>query len=158
MKTVNKISGDNLGGILKLWLVFYNNLASDSEDASTGIHTITFTDNDKIWLIECSDESLQFSEDENTNFGSPVYKTSLSAFIPNDTPVLKKQLDELTSRPWILILKNQEGYYKKVGSEDCPLRMVRNFDIPKQVSDRKGYTISFKGDTFFPSVFINNPF
>jgi hypothetical protein len=158
MNTLNKISDDNLGGILKLWLVPSYNILSVVRNVTTGIYTIEIDDEDKNWLIYCTAESLNYTENENTSLGQPFYECTLNGFIPNDSPELTLQLEQLKSRPWIAFFMDQQEYTKMVGEVECPLELTRQFGTREKIAERKGHDITLKGNTILGSVFVNNPF
>lgn len=158
MKTLSKSKSDNLGGILNLYLVPADNIAINVENSTTGIHTIGFKNTELNWHVECSAETVEYIEKENTEFGTSIYDIELSGFIPNDTPEIALNLKYLKSRPFIIIFEDQNEYLKMVGGEDCPLRLKKSFQTQSEISKLKGYQISFTGQSFDESVFINNPF
>lgn len=159
MKTLSKNKTDNLGGILNLYLVPSDNIFTDTENLETGIHEISFLDENLNWKLECSAESIEFQEKENTDMGSSIYNSELSAFIPGDTPEISFNLNKLINgRPWIIIFEDQNGNYRMAGAEDCPFRLTRTLNTESKISDLKGYKLSAKADTFNKAVFINNPF
>lgn len=158
MQVLNKIQEDNLGGVLNLWMAPAYNIDTITKDSSTGIYSVTFEDEDKNWLIYLTPETSIYTEKEDISSGSSFYTCTFDGFIPNDSPELRLQLNELKARPWIIFFEDQNEYMKMAGEINCPLQFSHQYTTRQRISELKGHDIKLQGNTLLGSVFINNPF
>ncbi len=150
MKTLNK-PGDNLGGILKLWAIPYGTFSTQGA-------TINFINQDNIWQIYCSPESIDFSENSELSASGLIYNTELRGFIPQDNASLQTALAYLDPRKWAVIFIDGNGKYKLAGNQNDPLRFSSELNTGKETASLAGCSFKFYGKTKYRSVFINNPF
>lgn len=158
MKTLNKVAENNIGGLLKFWLVPHTNVNSLEKNFNTGIYTITFKEEDNNWLIYCTPETMKYYEKENDSLGSVYYESELTGFVPNDAADQAQQFELIKNRKWLVVFLDDNGNYKLIGDVSFPMLLIKEYDSGTATTDRKGYYLRITGSTPKGSVFINNPF
>ena len=149
MKHLKK-TADNLGGLIAIWAV-------PPADISIGFNTVSFYTTDNIIALYCSPGSLSFSEKTTKEKMGTVYQAEISAFIPKDTPESQSVIHALTGRKWVVILLDQNEYYKVSGTPEIPLRVSFDLDTGTDTPDRNGHSVTFYGTQTEKARFIENP-
>ncbi len=150
MKQLNKPT-DNLGGLLSIWAV-------PPADILFSFNSVSFLTTDNIIQLPCSAGSLSFTEKESLETCGTVYKTEIIGFIPKDSPETQSIINNLIGRKWVVILLDQNEYYKVAGTPKIPLRVSFDLDTGADTPDRNGHTGSFYGTQISKARFIDNPF
>ena len=150
MKHLNKPS-DNLGGLLKIWAV-------PPDDITISFNTANFRTTANIIEMYCSPGSISFTEKESTENYGLGYKNELNAFIPKDSPDVQAIINDITRRKWLVIMLDQNEYYKVAGTPEIPLRVSFDLDSGADTPDRNGHTVSFYGTQISKAKFIADPF
>ena len=150
MKQLNK-TGDNLGGLLKIWAV-------PSGDFTFDGNTVNFISQTNIWEIHCSSDSMEFTESSEVNPAGIHYNTVISGFIPQDNANLQQAIEYLTPRKWAIIFMDGNGNYKLAGNQTNPLRCTTEINTGKATASLAGCSIQFSGKTKTRAMFVNKPF
>lgn len=150
MKQLNKPS-DNLGGLLKIWAV-------PPDDITVSFNTANFKTTANIIEMYCSPGSISFTEKESQENYGLGYKNELNAFIPKDSPEVQAIINDMIGRKWVVIMLDQNEYYKVAGNPEIPLRVSFDLDSGADTPDRNGHSISFYGTQISKAKFIANPF
>ena len=150
MKQLNKPT-DNLGGLLSIWAV-------PPSDITISFNTANFRTTANIIEMYCSPGSLSFSEKESLETCGTVYKTEINGFIPKDSPEVLAIVNDMSRRKWVIILLDQNEYYKVAGTPEIPLRVSFDLDTGSDTPDRSGHTVSFYGTQLSKAKFIADPF
>jgi hypothetical protein len=150
MKHLNK-SGDNLGGLLKIWAV------PVSDFFLTGSNLL-FISQANIWLLYCSPDSMAFTEESEITSAGNHYNTEISGFIPQDNAALQEALEYIVPRKWVVIFMDGNGNYKLAGNVTDPLRFTYKISTGQDTASLAGCQFSFAGKTKTHSMFVNNPF
>lgn len=150
MKQLNKPS-DNLGGLLKIWAVPPN-------DITVSFNTANFRTTANIIEMYCSPGSISFTEKATLEKFGLGYKNEINAFIPKDSPETQAIINDMSSRKWIVIILDQNEYYKLAGTPEIPLRVSFDLDTGSDTPDRNGHSVSFYGTQTSKAKFIVNPF
>jgi hypothetical protein len=150
MKQLNKPS-NNLGGLLKIWAV-------PPDDLTISINTANFKTTANIIEMYCSPGSISFTEKESQENYGLGYKNELNAFIPKDSPETQSIINDMIGRKWVVIMLDQNEYYKVAGTPEIPLRVSFDLDSGADTPDRNGHSISFYGTQISKARFIANPF
>lgn len=150
MKQLNK-KGDNLGGLIRIWAIPFGvfNIAGN---------TIQITDQSGIFELNCTADSMEFSESGEVTPSGIHYNTEISGIIPQDNAALQEAIAILEPRRWIVIYMDGNGNYKLAGNNISPLRFTAEINTGKDTSSLAGCTIRFTGKTKTRAMFINNPF
>ena len=133
MKQLNKPS-DNLGGLLKIWAVPPDDITISSPG------------------------SISFTEKESQENYGLGYKNELNAFIPKDSPETQAIINDMIGRKWVVIMLDQNEYYKVAGTPEIPLRVSFDLDTGSDTPDRNGHPVSFYGTQISKARFISDPF
>ena len=150
MKQLNKPS-NNLGGLLKIWAV-------PPDDITISINTTNFKSTANIIEMYCSPGSLSFTEKESQENYGLGYKNGINAFIPKDSPETQAIINDMIGRKWVVIMLDQNEYYKVAGTPEIPLRVTFDLDSGADTADRNGHTVSFYGNQISKARFIADPF
>ena len=157
MNTIAKFSGDNMGGVVKIWARPESNVNSIELDTDN-VYNLNLDTTDNIYAIYCSHESISFNEPEKDSDAGKYYEPELSAVIPKDTPSIQAALDYLKDRKWLLVYLDNNEYYKLAGEINSPLEFTSKFVTGKETQSLNHHSITFFGKTLNKSLFINNPF
>ena len=150
MKQLNKPS-DNLGGLLKIWAV-------PPDDITVSFNTANFRTTANIIEMYCSPGSISFTEKTTLEKYRVAYKNEFNAFIPKDSPETQAIINDMIGRKWIVIMLDQNEYYKVAGTPEIPLRVSFDLDTGADTANRNGHTVSFYGTQTSKAKFINKPF
>ena len=150
MKQLNK-TGDNLGGLLKIWAVSFEVFTIQG-------NTISFSSQANIWEIHCSADSMEFTESAELTPAGTHFNTVISGFIPQDNTTLQKALEYITPRKWAIIFIDGNGNYKLAGNQTNPLRCTTEINTGKATASLAGCSIQFSGKTKTRAMFVNKPF
>ena len=150
MIQLNK-TGDNLGGLIKIWAIPFGVFTIDR-------NTISITSQTGIFEINCSADSMEFSESIEVTSAGIHYNTVISGIIPQDNAALQEAIAYLEPRKWIVIFMDGNGNYKLAGNQTEPLRFTAEINTGKDTASRAGCSIRFSGKTKSRSRFINKPF
>ncbi len=150
MKQLNKPS-DNLGGLLSIWAI-------PPDDITISFNTANFRTTANIIEMYCSPESISFTEKESQENYGLGYKNELNAFIPKDSPKTQAIINDMIGRKWVIIMLDQNEYYKVAGTPEIPLRVSFDLDSGADTPDRNGHTVSFYGNQISKARFIADPF
>ena len=150
MKQLNKPS-DNLGGLLKMWAI--------PADVITLTGTsLIFSDTSDIVQLSGSPGTMSVEEQTERTTSGIHYNTSISVFIPGDSPEIRSAMLDMQGRKFVVLLLDGNENYKLSGGANYPLRMNSTMKSGMDESQRPGYEVQFTGKTILPSVFVNNPF
>ncbi|OFX62067.1 MAG: hypothetical protein A2066_01625 [Bacteroidetes bacterium GWB2_41_8] len=119
MKQLNKPT-DNLGGLLSIWAV-------PPSDITISFNTVSFSTTDNIVKMYCSPGSISFTEKATLEKYRVAYKNEINAFIPKDAPETQSIINDMIGRKCVVILLDQNEYYKVAGTPEIPLRV--SFDL-----------------------------
>ena len=150
MKHLNKPS-DNLGGLLKIWAV-------PPRDIFISFNAVSFFTTDNIIEMYCSLGSISFTEKESQEKYGLGYKNELNAFIPKDSSETLALINDMIGRKWVVIMLDQNEYYKVAGTPEIPLRVSFDLDTGADTADRNCHTVSFYGTQISKAKFIADPF
>ncbi len=150
MKHLNKPS-DNLGGLLLIWAV-------PPTDIIVSLNSVDFLSTQNIFEIYCTLGSMSFTEKEVQEKYGTAYKNELNAFIPKDSLEVLKIINEMSGRKWVVVMMDQNGYFKVAGTPEIPLRVSFDLDTGADTADRNGHSISFYGTQTSKAKFIDDPF
>ncbi len=150
MKHLNKPS-DNLGGLLRIWAV-------PPTDITISLNSISFSATQNIVEIYCTPGSMSFTEKESQEKHGTAYKNELKAFIPKDSPDALTIIIQMSGRKWVVVMMDQNGYFKVVGTPEIPLRVSFDLDSGADTADRNGHSISIYGTQSSKAKFIDDPF
>ena len=150
MKQLNKPS-DNLGGLLKIWAV-------PPGDITISFNTANFRTTANIIEMYCSPGSISFTEKETQEKFGLGYKNEINAFIPKDSPEVQAIINDMSGLKCVVIMLDQNEYYKVAGTPEIPLRVSFDLDTGADTPDRNGHSISFYGTQTSKAKFIADPF
>ena len=150
MKQLNKPK-DNLGGLLKIWAI-------PPDDITISFNTANFRTTANIIEMYCSPGSISFAEKATLEKYRVAYKNELNAFIPKDYPETQAIIIDMIGRKWVVIMLDQNEYYKVAGTPEIPLRVSFDLDTGADTADRTGHTVSFYGTQISKAKFIADPF
>lgn len=139
-------SAANLGGAGTI-----EYLPLDEVDASTWEVAINAAYNQQRALLAAAwyklpaaVDSGSWTEDPNTGEQGTVYAVSLSARVNGDTTAIRKEIQKMGPRKFILrITKNNQVLL--VGNPDEPLRLDARFSSGSAAADARAHTLNFKG-------------
>ena len=150
MKYLNK-SGDNLGGLLKIWAVPFGVFTIDG-------NTINITSQTDIFEINCSTDSMEFTESTEVTPAGIHYNTVISGIIPQDNAALQEATAWMEPRKWIVLFMDGNGHYKLAGNQTDPLRFIAEINTGKDTASLAGCSFKFSGKTKTRAMFVNKPF
>ena len=150
MKQLNK-TGDNLGGLLKIWAVPFGVFTIQG-------NTVNFSSQANIWEINCTEDSMEFTESSERTPAGTHFNTVINGFIPQDNATLQEALEYITSRKWAVIFMDGNGNYKLAGNQTDPLRCTAEINTGKDTASLAGCSIQFSGKTKTRATYVNKPF
>lgn len=151
MKQLNKPT-DNLGGLIKFWLV-----PPDAVSSMT-CGTLTLQSTDEVYAVYCSPGSISFNEPQEQTRAGILYKPEIKGFIPKDSPEVEAAINAMEGRKYLGVFVDGNEQYKVCGTVEIPLRVYFDLDTGSDTPDRNGHTITLNGSHRSKSVFISNPF
>ncbi|MGQ7868719.1 hypothetical protein [Sunxiuqinia sp. sy24] len=151
MKQLNKPT-DNLGGLIKIWLV-----PPDAVSSLTG-GTLTLHSTDEVHEIYCSSGSISFTEPMEHARAGILYKPQIKGFIPKDSPEVEEAINAMAGRKYLGVFLDGNEQYKVCGTVAIPLRVQFDLDTGADTPDRNGHSILLSGAQRNKSVFIAKPF
>lgn len=151
MKQLNKPT-DNLGGLIKIWLVPPDAVSSLTKG------TLALRSTDEVYEVYCSPGSLAFTEPMERIRAGILYKPEIKGFIPKDSPEIEQAINEMAGRKYLGVFLDGNEQYKVCGSVATPLRVYFDLDTGADTPDRNGHSILLSGSQRNKSVFIANPF
>lgn len=158
MITIEKFTGDNMGGIVNIWAIPPSDIDSVELDENN-VYELTLSSTDQVIKIPCSHESISLTENEVENDGGKLYKQQLEGIIPKDTPNIQYYINYIIQRYWVLVYKDNNDYFKLVGNKYLPLECKSELMIDKNTNSLNRHKIIFYIDqNSARAIFINDPF
>jgi len=141
---------NNLGGFLNIWIFPIGVIWVNGKTVSGNL--------DEGYKIYCTPETISFQEPPEKSSSGTHYKTSITAFTPNNNEDINSVILALESKKIVAILLDSNENYIFAGTSFYPLKFSGELISGILVSDLGGYKINLSGDTIARAVFIDNPF
>lgn len=151
MNTINKPATDNLGGVVKLYAIRRQDVAT------IGTNSFTVTSTDDVLLIYCTPGTLSFNEEQSSENGNNFFNVQIAGFVPGDSETVRTRMMELAGRKYLVLFQDGNGNYKLAGNLSQQLRFSSALATGADTADRAGHTIRFAGRVTTKSIFINTP-
>lgn len=154
MQDILRNNGDNSGGVGILYVIPVTDVISIPDAVAQIISSaITFAPY-KTWTkIECTLESINFTEPQTNGDNGQQYAPTVTAFVANDSDAVAALFAEMENQEFILLINDSNEKVKLVGSVEEPMIFSSSLDTGTKWSDRNGHTINFAGDTSHKAYF-----
>jgi hypothetical protein len=146
----------NLGGNVAIYVIPSILISSISGEK------ILYSGTNPTYEIECAAESIQHVCKLSETRAGDLYIHTITAFLPGynkDTIEMLTWLRQYNSV--VVVLRNGEGEYYRIGDNCEGLRLAFDFDSSKDPSGRNGFSIEISGPLTFsfkpvqlPAVFM----
>lgn len=151
MRTINKPTESNLGGVVKVYAI-------RKEDVVwIGTDSFLLSTADNVRLIYCTPETVSFSEEQGNRDGNDYFDMLLQGFVPGDSDTVREAIMEMAGRKYLVLFEDGNGLYKLAGTLNYHLVFSSSFSTGANTSDRRGHTITFRGKATTKAIFINTP-
>lgn len=157
MKAINKFTGDNLGGIAKLWAIPPTYIISILS-IGNNMSQVQFSSTNNVYEIYFTFETSPFSESKQQTKAGIIYKPQITGIIPKNTPEIQQHIEYLERRKWMVIYEDQNGYFKLLGAKNALMTFDGNLNIPEEIKGLNKTMFTFKGEVPSRGLFIENPF
>lgn len=92
-------------------------------------------------------ETLQYSEEPETNEHGTFYKPLLTGFLPGDSASHISLMQNMEQQLFLVLLTDAKGFKRLIGTPSNPLIFTSKFDGSLTRSGAKGYTFQFAANT-----------
>lgn len=99
--------------------------------------------------------SLSYRERKRENRDGSSYRQQLSGIIARHSPVISTILSQFDNRRFVLLVQDMNGYYRLVGSKECPLQFSYQADPGSAPGDRNQVSFEFEGEQLGPAPFYS---
>jgi hypothetical protein len=158
MDNITKASNDNLGGVSKIWIVLKDDISEIAYDTTEPNLKLTLTPTGNLYHIYCTTDTIQFIENEKTDFNGTYFECSLSGITPNNHNDLQAILDELDNKEFVIVFKDYNGNYKLFGNLNEPLTLQDNYSSKADFSGFNSHALTFSRKLRKRTSFIISPF
>ena len=87
-----------------------------------------------------------WSEDQQPNQQGEIFRLSINALLPADTPAVRGELNAMRNHRYLLRL-TRNGMVLLLGTPEQPLRFESRFDSGSEGGDTRGHRITFSGNS-----------
>jgi len=143
---------DNLGGVLRLWAVPPSEIIFLSEGS------LVLSSAENVIALYLSPESSESNCELKKSGGGAYYEIAVTGFTPGIRGEAGQLFSGMAGRDYVIVLMDGNQQYQVAGTKDQPLHFSFEAKTGMAVSDRGGYTLSFKRDCTRPIAQISNPF
>ena len=146
---------DNIGGIIKLWFVPVEHIASISRP----IHDYAgfILEADRVWFeLYFSPQSASYSFKFKSDNKGSYYQCKIVGVIPRQDNILNTSINQLRDRAFVCKVLDANGHYRIVGTQQSPLRLVYEFDSGNKPSDRNSVGFTFFCNSRYAPFFITS--
>lgn len=149
---------NNTGGISKFYLIPVDEFTSLSVADVNQIRTLVLASTDTTYEIHAIPQSISYSDIFRYAPAGSLYEKQFTAKIAKDTPETAAVLQSLINKKWLLVLQDQNGYWKLAGTQTNPMRFGFSVKPGKAFADLNHYEIKLTGQTPSLAFFIHKPF
>jgi hypothetical protein len=143
---------DNTGGLSRIYFTPVSNIFQYENIYDGQIHNLVLNTGEMDTLFIVPD-SAEFTQEKSQSPAGDVFATSLTAIIPKDRPELLAKCQEMDGKEFIVVYKDNNGYYKVLGSPEEPMKFSADVNTGQRESLNK-YTVKFARSLRFRSPFI----
>lgn len=144
MASLPPLTGYNLGGIDQFWFIAVDQVQSIPDEESNVIEQdIQLVGDAKFNVGYATQETLQFTENQNRDAQGNFYEQSLSGFYPKDQENIASLFEGMAAERFIVIFRDNNGYYKLLGSLANPCKFTATFESGDSANGRNGYSFEF---------------
>jgi hypothetical protein len=155
--TVN--NGDNTGSLTTIHFVPVEDVLSIPAPVDYTVSDPVVMAVDKNWYTaEVTQDTPGFSEKEFKGKEGSGLNVLVEAFIPGHNPTITSILNGMRYRRFLLIVKDQEGQKRLLGSLKNPMRFKWEFDTGNKAASLKGYKITFYQTAKVSPYFYESPY
>ncbi|MCD4681111.1 MAG: hypothetical protein K8S00_12070 [Bacteroidales bacterium] len=158
MNNINKLSEDNLGGLEKFWIVLAEHVNGILYNAIAPNLKLELIPTGSLYHIYCTADNLQFSEEKKNDFNGDHYQCKLEGICPNNYNDLQLILEELDTKEFLIIFKDNNGNYKLFGQLNEPLTLNNNYSSTPNYAGLNAHRLTFSRKMKKRSKFILDPF
>jgi hypothetical protein len=98
---------------------------------------------------------LQYRDRQRENRAGISYQQQLRGVIAKATPELATILRQFDNRRFVLLIRDNNGYYRMSGTKECPLRFSYETEPGASPSDRNQISFEFEGEQIRPAYFYS---
>jgi len=144
MASLPPLTGYNLGGIDQFWFIPVDDVHRIPDEESNVIEQdIQLLGDAKFSVGYATQETLQFTENQNRDAQGNFYEQSLSGFYPKDQENVASLFEGMAAERFIVIFRDNNGYYKLLGSLANPCKFTATFESGDSANGRNGYSFEF---------------
>lgn len=142
---LNEFQESNLGGICFIDVVLLEDVLNDS--------ILDFQVNSYL-RIYFSPNSARHSERARRNENGTVWAQKISLSVPKIRTELLNWLQQNHERYFVCVVKDRNGFIRRVGNKKKPLRLLTDIDTGSQGTSRNSVEFDFSGNTITPSLMM----
>jgi hypothetical protein len=105
----------------------------------------TFLPNFRWFTAYGTDQTKDVIEDESDTDSGPLWDVSIEFYLPGDSAARRLNLAEMARHRFLVAVEDNMGVKRLFGTLTEPLRFSYKFQVPKQIGDRRGAFITFRG-------------
>lgn len=155
-KDILRHEGDNLGGVNSFRFLEIEGVQEMPETFKGAIHTeITLNDGYRWQDGYCTEETMDFQEDQADGDHGASFKRVFVGQTPKDRPELTDLFEYMKNRRYILELTYNNGSKKIAGSPAEPMYFRTKLKTQKQMAGRNEHDIAFTGECVKKSPFYS---
>lgn len=107
---------------------------------------------------DCTRETIALSIEATKSAPGNLFDIQVSGFLRGSSEGNGQLLESMLQHRFIVVLRNQEGSYIRVGSETKGLLFTWQFAPAPQAEGSIGYQLNFKGSNLVAHKPVNYPF
>lgn len=139
---------ENIGGILKLWIVPVEEVALYPEPLKNHVPFLNFTAESDGWLdLNVIDDRSGYTTEKRPSFSGDSYQHKLRAGVSKVRTEVEEALIKLDNRNVIVGIKDGNAMYKLFGTLEHPLVVSFSAQSGNQPPDLNYYNINMEGAT-----------
>ncbi len=142
---ISKITGQNMGGIVKLQVARASDIISIPDPVDSVVYgNITFLTGRGFYTWHSTSQTIRLqSGDRDSKEGN--YKSNRLPFvISKDRATIKDILDNALDDEFVVVYKDANGNEKIFGTLENPVRFNYSYDTNSSYSGRNGYSCEFQ--------------
>lgn len=146
MSSISRHSGDNFGGITKLFYALHSEV-NQSIDWLKVPFTISqaFIDSN-FFRIKFENKTGSYTVKKTNTAQGPVYGVAVKIDLHKDRQDIADQIEAVGDRKLITIIQSLNGAFYLLGSKEAGLKQAEIFNTGQVPSDLNGYVFQFTGE------------
>lgn len=149
-------TADNLGGNKSFMFCPVGDIVSIPDPISNIVMTAATMATGKTFLNGyAAPKTLLFEENDQKNSAGTYFIQKISGFYPKITSTILALFKEMQNDKFILIVKDNNGYIRLVGSLEQPAQFRYKSSTASNIPSRNGISFGFEAQSIYPALFYN---